>query len=196
MAKKVEIKKARGNTIVTPAGKALFVSAPQASQFDATKQEASIVLSADNKKVLEAQLKAFITENAHVIGMDPKAISIPFKEDTDSDGNSTGYYRLKAKTGMKYPAQFVGADNKRFTPDEDYQLPNGSDIRLSLTPELIATSMFQGLTLRLNGIKVLKLSGSYDLGFSDDDEGDYTYDGTSPDTAETASTTTDDEWED
>jgi hypothetical protein len=194
MAKaKSSIKKARGTTIVTPVGKALFVSAPRASQFDDNKQEATIVLSADAKAEVEAILKAFIKENAAEIGKKPADITIPFKEDTDSDGDFTGNYRLKAKTGMKYPAQFVGSDNSKFSPDMDYQLPNGADIRLSITPELLATSMFQGLTLRLNGIKVLGVK-QYDLGFSDDDEGDYVYgDDTASEGTDTPQTS-DDDW--
>jgi len=50
----------KGNTIVTPKGQALFVSCPAASSYDADKQEASILLTAEDATALQVTLQDFI----------------------------------------------------------------------------------------------------------------------------------------
>ena len=164
-----QINSVKGPVIITPVGKALFVSAPNASAYDENKQEATILLDADGVTYMKGKLQEFMdSPEAKASGIkDTGFVENMFKEDTDQDGNATGLMKLKAKTAMRYPAKFRDAKGNIFTPDASFSLPNRSTIRLSAKVELLKTSMFQGLVLRLQAIKVLEMP-QMDDGFGDD----------------------------
>lgn len=149
----------KGNIIVTPKGKSLFVSVPNASPYDALKQEASLTLTAADAQVLRDQLQTFLDgAEAKASGITDKGfVEALFKEDTDADGNATGSLRIKAKTAMQYPAKLYDASGAVFNPPVGFSLPNRADIKMSIRPELMETSMFTGIVLRLQAIKILSL---------------------------------------
>jgi len=171
-----KVLKAKGPTIVTPIGKALFVSAPNPSAFDDGKQEATILLSAADAEVVKAKLQAFIdSPDAKALGIpDTGFVDAAFKDDTDADGNLTGMLRLKAKTKAEFTVKFYDAKGAPFTPAPGFQVQNRSDIRLSILPEFMKTSMFTGLTFRLQAIKVISAPSFGDDGMSGmEDDGDF-----------------------
>ena len=181
--------KVTGQTFATPVGKALFVSAPAASSYDATKQEASILLDSAAVAELTTKLQAFMdSPEVQASGIkDTGFVAALFKEDTDQDGNPTGLMRLKAKTGMQFPAKLLDAAGKEFKPSPGFSIPNRSSIRISCYPEVMETSMFKGIVLRLKAIKIIS-TPSFSDGFEDTGvEGDFSYDsGTSYGAADSA----------
>jgi hypothetical protein len=163
---------------VTPAGSALFVSAPAASSFDPNKQEASIILSAEDHAAVMAQLDTMMAsyEGALVVAKDK--LKFPFKEATDKEGNETGEFIWKAKTSVQYPAKFFDAKGQNFKPASGFTVANRSKIRLSVSAEIVSTSLYKGLVLRLNGIKIISSTpwaGGNDAFAGIEDEGDYSY---------------------
>ena len=157
----------KGNVIVTEIGKALFVSSPAASQYDETKQEATILLDEAGVAKLKAQLQDLM-DSAEVKESkikDTGFVDAIFKEDTDADGNPTGLFRVKAKTAMQYPAKIYDASGNAFVPTPGFKVMNRSDIRLSVKPEVMQTSMFTGIVLRLQAIKIIDVP-SFDDGMS------------------------------
>jgi len=158
MAKvKTQITSVKGPVVITEKGKALFVSCPAASQYDATKQEATILLDQAGKDKLAGTLQDWIdSPEVKESGLKDKGyVEALFKEDTDADGNSTGLFKVKTKTAMIYPAKLYTASGAVFTPPAGFSLPNRSDIRLSMKPEVMKTSMFEGIVLRLQAIKII-----------------------------------------
>lgn len=165
----------KGNIVGTSKGQALFVSVPAASSYDPTKQEATILLDADGTAKLKAQLQDFM-DSAEVkeSGLKDKGfVEALFKEDTDQDGNPTGLSRVKSKTSMQYPCKLYDASGNAFTPDLGFKVPNRADIRLSFRPEVMKTSMFEGIVLRLQALKVINMP-SFDDGMGGtEDEGSF-----------------------
>ena len=157
----------KGSIIVTDRGQSLFVSVPNASPFDDQKQEATILLNEDAANKVKAQLQDFMdSDEVKASGIkDTGFVENLFKEDTDQDGNPTGLQRLKAKTAMKYGCKLYDAAGAAFDPDNGFSLPNRADIKMSFTPEVMSTSMFTGITLRLKAIKILNMP-SYDDGMA------------------------------
>ena len=161
----------KGPIILTPKGKALFVSVPEASSYDPLKQEASILLTEADTLVLKAQLQEFVgSQEVKDSGIkDTGFVDALFKEDTDADGNLTGLFKVKAKTAMIYPAKLYAADGKTFVATPGFGIPNRSDIKMSVRPEVMATSMFTGVVLRLQAIKIFDMP-SFDDGMSGDED--------------------------
>lgn len=175
--KKSSVESIKLGQFVTKAGSALFVSAPNASQYDETKQEASILLKSEDWAELKVQIEAKITE-MNGYGLVPEAkMKWPVKDATDRDGNETGDVILKAKTGMQYPAKILDAHGKVIKTDASFSIANRSTIRLAVGAEVIKSGMYSGIICRLNAIKILSASPweSHNP-FGDDDEGDYSYD--------------------
>ena len=172
----------KGGVIATPSGKSLFVSVPAASTYDATKQEASILLTAEASEAVKAKLQDFI-DSADVVAAglsDAKFVSALFKDDTDQDGNATGLLRVKTKTGMQYPAKIYDHKGDVVVPPVGFSIPNRADIKLSFRPEVMSTSMFTGIVLRLQAIKILNMP-QYDDGLAgSEDEGSYSFDAGAP----------------
>ena len=163
---------------VTPAGSALFVSAPAASSFDANKQEASIILSAEDHAAVMAQLDTMMASYEGVLVVAKDKLKFPFKEATDKEGNETGEFIWKAKTSVQYPAKFFDAKGQNFKPAPGFTVANRSKIRLSVSAEIVSTSLYKGLVLRLNGIKIISSTpwaGGNDAFAGIEDEGDYSY---------------------
>ena len=166
----------KGPVMVTDKGLALFVSCPSASPYDDSKMEASILLDEAGKTKLQGQLQDFLdTPEAKASGIkDTGFAEKAFKADTDQDGSLTGLYRVKAKTAMIYAAKLYTAAGKIYNPAPGFQLPNRSTIRMSIKPELMSSSMFEGIVLRLQAIKILSVP-TYDDGMNGvEDEGDFT----------------------
>ena len=173
-AKKDSNKKVKGPIITTEKGGALFVSVPNASQYDTNKQEATILLGADEADKLKAQLQDFLdsTEVKESGIKDTGFVEKAFKDDTDADGNSTGLVRFKAKTSMIYPCKTYSADGTAFQPDPGFKVPNRATIRMSFRPEVMESSVFTGLVFRLQAIKILDMP-SFDDGLSGAEEGSF-----------------------
>jgi hypothetical protein len=158
--------------IVTPIGSALFVSCPNASAFDENKQEATIVLSAEDYAVFKRDLDALIKDYDGKLVVDPDKMTMPVKPAEDADGNPTGEYMIKAKTAMKYPARLYNAKGGSFNPPAGFQVANRSKIRLQVSAELISTNMFKGLVLRLNAVQIISSTpwaGNSPFGATDGD---------------------------
>lgn len=170
------IKSNKLGQIVTPAGSALFVSCPNASQFDEEKQEASIVLSPDDYKVFKASLDKLIASYEGDLVVDVSTMELPVKDATDKEGNPDGNFIVKAKTAMKYPAKLYNAKGTPLAPTPGFSVPNRSKIKLSVSAELVSTKVYKGLVLRLNGIQIISStpwSGSNPFSAED---GDFTGD--------------------
>jgi len=162
---------------VTPVGSALFVSAPRPSQFDATKIEAGLILSAEDYAILLARINVLLKEHEAELPAPISQLKLPFKEATDAEGNPTGEMILKSKTGVRFAPKFFDANGKAFNPGPDFQVANRSKIRLAVSFEAMKTSMFTGVVARLNGIKMINASpwtSANPFGDTQDD-GDYTY---------------------
>jgi hypothetical protein len=158
---------------VTAKGSALFVSAPNASQYDDSKQEASIMLKAEDWEALKAKIDAKIVEMNGYALVPAAKMKYPIKEATDQDGNETGDIILKAKTGIQYPAKILDAQGKVIKTDATFHINNRSIIRLAVGVEVIKSGMYNGVICRLNAIKILSAQ-SYDSNAAfGDDEGDY-----------------------
>jgi len=166
---------------VSPVGSALFVSAPRASQFSPDKQEAGLVLSAEDYAMFMAEIMATLKEHESELPAPITKLAFPFKEQTDAEGNPTGEMILKTKTAMRFPAKFYDVDGKEFKPSADFQVANRAKIRLAVGLEVMKTSMYCGVVARLNGIKIISSSpwaNSNPFGDTHD-EGDFSY-GDSP----------------
>lgn len=160
---------------VTPVGSALFVSCPNASQFDPLKQEASILLSAEDWAGLKAQIdKALVENNAYALVPEAK-MQYPITDSVDADGNATGDIRLKSKTAMQYPAKLLDSKGKPITVTPGFSIANRSKIRLAIGVEVVSTGMYKGIICRLNAVKVISASpwAGADPFAGYDDEGDY-----------------------
>lgn len=174
-ATKAKIQSIKLGSFVTDIGSALFVSSPNPSQYDANKEEASILLSAEQWEAFKTQLdKAMAENNAYSVVPEDK-MRYPIKEATDSDGNLTGDIIVKAKTGIQYPAKILDSKGKPVVTGPGFSIPNRSKIRLAVGAEVIATSLYKGCLLRLNAIKILSASpwAGNDPFAGYDDEGDY-----------------------
>jgi len=157
----------KGDIIVTGLGKALFVSCPAASQYDENKQEATILLDETEANILKGRLQDFM-DSADVKESklkDTGFVDALFKDDVDAEGNLTGLFKVKAKTAMQYPAKLYDASGNPFTPTPGFKIPNRADIRLSVKPEVMKTSMFTGIVLRLQAIKIVDVP-SFDDGMA------------------------------
>ena len=158
--------------LVTPKGAALFVSCPAASQFDDSKQEASILLTADDYAVLKGQLDALVASYEGELVVDPATMEMPVKDATDKEGAPTGDFIIKAKTGMQYPAKLYDAAGKPFAPTPGFSVANRSTIKLSVSAELINTKVYKGLVLRLNAVQIISsnpFQGANPFGAEDGD---------------------------
>lgn len=179
-AVKAKIQSVKLGSFVTPVGSALFVSCPNASQFDDSKQEASILLSAEQWAELKVQIDKAMEENNAYAVVPKDKMKYPIKDATDSDGNSTGDIILKGKTSIQYPAKLLDSKGKPIVVTPGFSIPNRSKIRLALGVEVVSTGMYKGVICRLNAIKVISAnpwagSNPFD-GF--DDDGDF--DGSAP----------------
>jgi hypothetical protein len=166
---------------VTPVGSALFVSAPRPSQFDDTKIEAGLILSAEDYATFIGRINTLLKEHEAELPAPIAQLKMPFKEATDAEGNPTGEMILKSKTGVRFAPKFFDANGQAFNPGPDFQVANRSKIRLAVSFEAMKTSMFTGVVCRLNGIKMISASpwsGSNPFGDTQD-EGDFAY-GDSP----------------
>lgn len=172
-----KIKSFKLGQFVTPVGSALFVSSPNPSQYDSEKEEGSIILSADDWATVKGQIDAALKANEAELPVPIASMKYPVKDATDGEGNPTGEFILKAKTSIKYPAKFYDTDGKPFVPDAGFNVPNRSKIRLSISFEVVSTSLYKGIVARLNAIKVISAtpwSGANPFGDTQD-EGDYMY---------------------
>lgn len=164
--------------LVTPVGSALFVSSPKPSQFDANKEEASIILSADDYAKFITNIDTLIANYEGDLVVAKDKLKYPVKEATDKEGNLTGEMIVKAKTSINFPAKFYGADGALFTPTASFSVPNRSKIRLAVSVEIVSTSLYKGIVLRLNGIKIISATpwaGGNDPFAGLDDDGDFAY---------------------
>jgi hypothetical protein len=166
-------------SLISPVGSALFVSAPAASSFDPNKQEASIILSAEDHATMMAQIDGLIAayEGALVVAKDK--LKYPFKNVEDKEGNETGEFLWKAKTSVQYPSKFFDANGQGFKPAPGFTVANRSKIRLAVSAEIVSTSLYRGLVLRLNAIKIISSTpwaGGTDPFSGVTDEGDFAYD--------------------
>jgi len=141
--------------IVTPVGSALFVSCPNASAFDEAKQEASLILSADDYAIFKGELDKLIAAYEGELVVNTAGMDMPVKPAVDKEGAPTGDFIIKAKTSMQYPAKLYSANGKPFAPAPGFQLANRSKIRLSVSAELVNTKVYKGLVLRLNGLLII-----------------------------------------
>ncbi len=157
-AKKTQ-KRIKCGYLVTPVGKALWCSAPNPSPFDDTKTEATIIISAEQADIFRQELKDLCGDAAAQLEVDiDEAISNYMKPNTDADGNPTGEFRIKAKTGLQYPPTFADSKGKAFKPAADFTIPNRSEIRLSIGFEVqVVKPTFKGIVARLRGIQVVSL---------------------------------------
>lgn len=181
--------------LVTPAGSALFVSCPNASQYDETKQEASILLSADDYATFKAQIDGLIAAYEGELVVDASTMEMPVKDNTDKEGAPTGEFIVKAKTGMQYPAKLYDANAVAFTPTPGFSVANRSKIKLSVSAELINTKVYKGLVLRLNAVMLISSTpwaGSNP--FSPEEGGDFDSSAGLP--TATADADTDTDWAD
>lgn len=164
--------------LVTPKGSALFISCPNASSFDETRQEASILLSADDYAAFKAQIDALVAAYEGELVVDPTTMEMPVKDATDKEGAPTGEFIVKAKTGMRFPAKLYDANSKQFAPAPGFSVANRSTIKLSVSAELISTKVYKGLVLRLNGVQIISANpfvGANPFGAEDGD-----FDATTP----------------
>lgn len=163
----------KGSIVSTAIGKSLFVSVPSASQYDPLKQEATILLTDEDTASLKATLQNFMdSPEVKESGLkDTGFVAALFKDDTDADGNPTGLSRVKAKTAMQYPCKLYTSSGTVYTPAPGFTLPNRADIRMSFRPEVMKTSMFTGIVLRLQAIKIINMP-SFDDGMAAFDDGD------------------------
>lgn len=164
-------------TEVTPVGSALFVSAPRASAFDETKQEAKLVLSAEDYAAFSAKIQSLLKEHESELPVAIDKLKLPFKVAEDKEGNPTGEMILNTKTAMKYPARFYDKNGNIFNPGMDFQVANRSKIRLAVSLEVVKTSLYTGVVARLNGIKIISSTpwaGANPFGSTEDD-GDFVY---------------------
>lgn len=163
--------------LITPVGSALFVSVPHASKFQEDKQEAGIVLSAENFAIFEAEVEALLDALEEPLVLPRAKAKLNAKPQTDPDGNLTGDMFIKATTGMQYKAKLYNADNKAFLPDDNFSIPNRSKIRLSVSVETYKTNLTAGITLKLNAIKIISSTpwAGGDAFSGTNDEGDFQY---------------------
>lgn len=168
--------------VITEIGSALFVSAPNPSQFDESKIEAGIVLSGEDFKKLEAQVDSMIDALEEPLVCDRKLCKINAKQQTDQEGNLLDSYLLKSKTGIQYAPKYYDAQNKAFVPGVGFSIPNRSKIRLALSAEVCSSAMFKGLTFKLNGIKIISSNpwNGKNQFEGIEDEGDYAFDANAP----------------
>lgn len=183
------IKSNKLGQIVTPAGSALFVSCPNASQYDEEKQEASIILTQDDYKVFKASLDKLIASYDGELVVDTSSMDMPVKDATDKEGNPDGNVIVKAKTAMKYPAKLYNAKGTPIVPTPGFSVSNRSKIKLSVSAELVSTKVYKGLVLRLNGIQIISSTPWGGNNPFSAEDGDFT-----GDEGFGASTTGDDDW--
>ena len=159
MAVKKTQQRVKCGYLVTPVGKALWVSAPNPSPYDDSKTEATVVLDAASAELFKKDLKAKCADAAKTLGIDiDEAIANYLKPNTDAEGNPTGEFRVKAKTGLQYMPSFADANGKSFKPESGFMIPHGSDIRLSIGFEVqVVKPTFKGIVARLRGIQIINL---------------------------------------
>ncbi len=157
---KPKIESIKIGKFVTPAGTAIFVSTPNASQHDDSKQEGSIILTAADLATFKNQIIAEmkLVEGDFPGGLTIDTLSWPITKDTDKDGNETGNFKVKAKTAMIYPAKVFDSEGKAIEMTVGYSIPNRSKIRLAVGVEVCSSKMYNGVVLRLNAIKVIQLN--------------------------------------
>lgn len=172
---KAKVQSVKLGQFVTPAGSALFVSCPNASQFDDSKQEASIILQAEQWDELKIQIDKAIVENNGYALVPENKMQYPIKDAVDKENNLTGDIILKAKTGMQYPAKLLDAKGKPIVLTPGFTIANRSKIRLAIGVEVISSGMYKGVICRLNAVKVISASpfGSNDPFADYEDEGDF-----------------------
>ena len=182
MAKiKTKAPKNKLGTLTTPIGSALFVSCPNASTFDDSKQEASIVLTPEDYAIFKADLDELIDACPEELVVAKDKMAMPIKPELDSDKNPTGNYIVRAKTSMVYKAKLYNADKTEFKPDAGFQVANRSKIRLAIAVEVMATSMHKGLVFRLNALQMISASPWANQNpFDAVEGGDFAYDGSTP----------------
>jgi len=173
MAKVNSVKLGR---FVTAAGRALFCGGNTPSHFDATKIEGTVVLDQDGRDAFQAFLDERLPEALKAIGIKASALNDIFKEDTDKDGNSTGNFRVKAKTKLDFGQKFYDGNGVEFKPEGAFTIPNGATIQLAVGVEVMKTATFTGIVLRLNGTKILAMP-EYSTGLEGDTgaTGDFSY---------------------
>jgi len=172
-----KIEKNKLGKLTTPVGSALFVSVPHESKFNPDQQEAGIVLSAEAYAEFEAEVNALIDTLEEPLVCKRELAVLNGKPQTDAEGNLTGDILLKAKTGMQYPCKLYSVDNKPFTPDAGFSVPNRSKIRLNVSVETYKSNLTAGITLKLNAIKIISSTpwAGGDVFGGTDDEGDFQY---------------------
>ena len=192
-----KVAKNKLGNVVTPRGSALFVSYPRVSQFDENKYEASIILSGEDHEKLLADLNARMDASEEPLVVAKDKIKYPFKDAVDKEGNPTGEFIWKAKTNVKYPPKLYDGSGKMFVPSPDFNIPNRSVIRLAVGAEVVNTSLYKGLVLRLNSIAVVSASPWQGVNpFAGiEDSGDFTYsEGMTMGTSTTDDSDLDDDW--
>jgi len=165
----------KGPVMITEKGKSLFVSCPNASQYDPDRQEATILLDQAGKDILAGKMQDWIDgpEFKESGLKDTGFVEALFKADEDQDGSPTGFYKVKAKTAMIYAAKLYTASGAVFVPPAGFTLPNRSTIRMSVKPEAMSTKVFTGIVLRLQALKIIDVP-QFDDGMSGvEDEGGF-----------------------
>ena len=147
--------------LLTDIGEALFVSYPNASQFDDSKMEASIRVTEAQKDAFVAKLEPFIQASCDALKVDRSKIELPVKPSHDKEGSPDGKWIIKSKTGIEYKPRVFNAANVEIHPDS---IANGSTIRLKVSAAFTNSPKFKGISLRLGGIQVIQ-AREFDSGF-------------------------------
>lgn len=144
------------------------------AQLDALAQEALANAQADPKKVAAAKAKRKTIE-----------LNAPYVPELDKEGNETGNILFKFKTNASaqvngvlkvFAAPFI-CDGQAKPITENINMYSGSVIKVNFspTPYFTALTSCAGVSLRINGVQVLKLQkGGYNaasLGFGAEDGG-------------------------
>lgn len=174
--KPTAIKQNKLGQIVTPKGSALFVSAPNPSQYDEDKIEASIVLSKEDFEAFKASVISMANKYEGELVADLDKMAWPAKEATDKDGNPTGEMIVKAKTAIKYPPKMYNAKGTPIVITPGFSVPNRSTIKLSASVEIVSTKVYTGVVLRLNGIQIISSTPWAGSNPFSAEEGDFTGD--------------------
>lgn len=165
------------------------------AQLDALAQEALSDAQSDPKKVSAAKAKRKIIE-----------LNAPYLSELDKEGNDTGNILFKFKTNasaqvngvLKVFAPPFICDGQAKPITENINMYSGSVIKVNFSPSLYFTALTNtaGVSLRLNGVQVLKLqkggwtAGS--LGFDAEDGGFDASEGAAPTAAAASAPVADD----
>lgn len=177
-----------------------YVSCPTPESQDGASYSTGLVLSAEASADLRAQCDAWAEQALSDAKGDPKKVAAakakrkeitlnaPYLTELDKDNNETGNFVFKFKTNA---CATVNSVKKFFKPSiwsaanppveitKDLNMYSGSTIKVNFSPTLYytAATFTCGVSLRLNGLQVIKLvAGGYrtadSLGFGAEEGAD------------------------